>query len=93
MRTARALGASLALALAVLPATSGCTTLGRPFDARDANDVRPGLDRATILEWFGEPFAKQDIQGFVCTKRWIWYASPSQVLFVDFDDNGNVCAR
>jgi hypothetical protein len=91
MTAARALGASLAFA--VLPAALGCTSLGRPFDASHADDIRPGLDQATILEWFGEPFTRQDINGFVCKKRWIWYASPSQILFVDFDDSGSVCAR
>jgi hypothetical protein len=67
---------------------------GRAFDTTHVSEIRPAMTRDAIVAWFGEPFTKEQVQSSVgCTERWIWYSAPSQVLFVNFDDDGKVCAH
>ena len=33
---------------------------GRNFDATHANDIKPGMDKQQIIEWFGEPYTKSE---------------------------------
>ncbi len=33
---------------------------GRNFDSTHANDIKPGMDKKQILEWFGEPYTKSE---------------------------------
>ncbi len=82
------------LTLACFVIAMGCvrTNPGQPFNATHNPDIKPGMDQAAITAWFGEPFREEDMDG-PCTERWIWYSAPAQLLFVQFDANGKVCAH
>ena len=92
---------SVMLIVAVLFA--GCASSGKQFNATHANDIQNGVqDKATILEWFGQPVNKVALAGnpLGCVERWTYtYAhavgygtvTEAHSLVVDFDANGKVC--
>jgi hypothetical protein len=84
----------LALGFVAALSTNGCVAgAGRAFDMTHAPDIRPGVDEAAVQGWFGEPLSKMDSGGGHCSKRWVYYSAPSQVLFVDFGPDGRVCRQ
>jgi hypothetical protein len=81
--------------LACLLAATGClaSNPGRPFDTTHIPEITPGTDQGALIAWFGEPFTKEDMGGGGCAHRWVWYSAPAQLLFVNLDGAGKVCAH
>ncbi len=50
----------IVLALTVSQSSAKYNEAGRKFDSTHANDIKPGMDKKQILEWFGEPFTKSE---------------------------------
>lgn len=95
----------VALVFAAPLLLAACATIGETFDTVHLREIRTGAqDRAQIRAWFGEPHqrtAPLPHESETCTERWLWAqaaATPggtaaSNVLVIDFDADGRVCAH
>ncbi len=94
----------IVLVLTVCQSSAKYNESGKKFDSTHANDIKPGMDKTQILEWFGEPFSKGESEKtledgkVVKAESWIYvYAigkpfgkSKAKSLAVVFGPDGKV---
>jgi len=81
---------------------TGCFgTSGRDFDTTHARDIRLGMPKGLIWQWFGRPRTMVTMTPTErgCVERWIYSSAEvdgttttARALVVDFDSYGMVCS-